>query len=82
VAPSGATDVEGRGDASFSTPEAALLCCFGLDQDAKRNHRLLRAALINAGLPAGATGYLVRRSPLLQRVSRGQYRLRPFAPGN
>ena len=82
VAPYGGTDIEGRGDASFSTAETALLCCFGLDQLAERSHKLLRAALIDAGLPTGATGHLIRRSPLLERVSWGRYRLRPFAPGS
>ena len=62
---------------SFSTSEAILLSCFGADQLAQCSYKVLRAALIGAELPRGATGHLIRRSPLLKRVSRGQYLLRP-----
>ena len=75
--PSSATGVESFCDLSFSTAEATLLCCFGTDQLAQRSHKALRAALKGAGLSTRATGYLIRRSPLLELASRGQYRLRP-----
>ena len=73
-----ATPTESFCDPSFSTAEVSLLCCFGMDQLAERTHKTLRAALLEAGLPGSAAGYLIRRSPLLERASRGQYRLRPF----
>ena len=63
-------------DPSLSTVEVALLRCFGLDQHAQRSHEALRSALIDAGLPPRATRALIRRSPLLERVARGHYRLR------
>ena len=75
---SGATLTESFCDPSFSTVEVSLLCCFGMDQFAERSHKALRAALIDAGLPGSAAGYLIRRSPLIERTSRGQYSLRPF----
>ena len=75
--PSSATGGESVRDPSFSMSEAILLSCFGADQLAQCSHKVLRAALIDAGLPAGAAGHLIRRSPLLKRASRGQYLLRP-----
>lgn len=63
---------------SFSTAEAALLCCFGTDPSAERSHQSLRAALVGAGLAPRAAGHLIRHSPLLDRASKGRYRLRPF----
>jgi hypothetical protein len=75
---SGATRADIVCDPSFSTVEVCLLGCFGMDQLAERSHKALRAALLDAGLPGAAVGHLIRRSPLLERASRGQYRLRPF----
>ena len=62
---------------SFSTGEVVLLFCFGRDLSAERSHQSLRAALLHAGLAPGAAGHLIRHSPLLDRVSKGRYRLRP-----
>ena len=63
---------------SFSTAEVVLLCCFGTDLSAEKSHQSLRAALLRAGLAPGAAGHLIRYSALLDRVSKGRYRLRPF----
>jgi len=75
---SGATRAESFCDPPFSTVEVSLLCCFGTDQFAERSPKALRAALLDAGLPGPAAGHLIRSSPLLERASKGQYRLRPF----
>ena len=75
---SGATRAENPCDPSFSTVEVSILCCFGMDLRAERSNQALRAALMEAGLPGSAAGYLIRCSPLLERADRGQYRLRPF----
>lgn len=65
-------------DPSFSNAEVSLLCCFGTDQFAERSHTALRAALLDAGLPGAAIRSIIRSSPMLERVSKGQYRIRPF----
>lgn len=75
---SGATLAESC-DPYVSTVEVSLLGCFGRDQLAERSHKALRAALLDSGLPGAAVGHLIRRSPLLERASRGKYRLRPFS---
>jgi hypothetical protein len=62
-------------DQPFRTSDHVLLCSFGVDLAAERTTRQLRRALVAAGFPGPACGYLIRISPLLQRSSRRCYRL-------
>jgi hypothetical protein len=60
----------------FATSEQVLLCCFGLDQSARRSGAQLREALVGAGFSLPGACAIVRVSPLVRRTSGGFYRLR------
>lgn len=63
---------------SFPASDAVLMCSFGLDDATIRTGAQLRAALIEAGYRACVARHLVRISPLLRRLPRGDYQLRRF----
>lgn len=65
-------------DEGFSDAEATLLCCFDNLLHTEQSTKRLRRALIDAGFAPGAANYLIRTSRLLDRASRGRYRIRPF----
>jgi len=60
----------------FATSEQVVLCCFGLDQSARRSKAQLREALIEAGFSLPGACAIVRFSPLIRRTSGGFYGLR------
>lgn len=62
----------------FPTPDAILLCSFGLDGTGTRTHRQLRTALRSVGYVAPLARHLILISPLLRRLPGSRYQLRQF----
>ena len=62
----------------FPTPDHILLCCFGADLAYQRTYRELRHVLIQAGFAGPVVRHLISASPVVRRVAKGYYRIRPF----
>jgi hypothetical protein len=62
----------------FPTPDHILLCSFGPELADQRSHKELRRVLIQAGFAGPVVRHLIGASPVVRRVARGYYRIRPF----
>jgi hypothetical protein len=62
----------------FPTTDHILLCCFGTGLADQRTYRELRHVLIQAGFAGPVVRHLIGASPVVRRVAKGYYRIRPF----